>query len=218
MGGKAPIREKAEKMNKKTGLILFLLAVFMVAGSAAFAAEPKEIKRNGLKPDPFCKGTEEEFPFQIGPFKTEREVSGFYFPADCQTALKEQKMKVFYKGRPLADADANILTESGWRKSLRTDSDGKVLITPIETSKKNERYLYAVTYKDPINGASYFSSMLMPVVKPQPEWLKKAGGFIFWAFTGSGMVILYIVGVIYRKRKRERKTMHEFERYKIGRD
>ncbi|MCK4821981.1 hypothetical protein KA005_39820 [bacterium] len=210
--------EKAEKMNNKTGLILFLLVVFMVAGSAAFAAEPKEIKQAGLKPKAFYKEMEEEFLLQIGPFTAEREVSGFHFPADRQTALKEQKMKVFYKGRPLANADVNILTESGWRKSLRTDSDGKVLITPIETSKKNESYFYAVTYKDPINGASYFSSMLMPVVKPQPEWMKKAGGFIFWTFTGSGLVVLYVVGAIYRKRKRDRKTMHEFNRYKIGRD
>jgi hypothetical protein len=50
-----------------------------------------------------------------------------------QTPLTEYKMKIFYKGRPLADAEAVILSESGWKKVVMTDSEGAISITPPKT-------------------------------------------------------------------------------------
>ncbi len=57
-----------------------------------------------------------------------------YVRADgFQTPLKEHKMKVIYKGRPLADAEVAILSKSGWEKTLMTDSEGVLTIIPPKT-------------------------------------------------------------------------------------
>jgi len=57
------------------------------------------------------------------------EKSVGYVRADgFQTPLKEHKMKVIYKGRPLADAEVAIFSKSGWEKTLMTDSEGVLTI------------------------------------------------------------------------------------------
>ncbi|MBW2010968.1 MAG: hypothetical protein JRI32_04805 [Deltaproteobacteria bacterium] len=90
------------------------------------------------KPEVFFKDMADKLPLEIGPLITKKREGGGPFMGGYQTALKEHKMKVFYKGRPLANAEVNILTESGWKKSLRSDSEGMVLITPPETLARAE--------------------------------------------------------------------------------
>jgi hypothetical protein len=55
---------------------------------------------------------------------------GYVRDGGNQSPLKEHKMKVFYEGRPLADAEVVILSESGWKKTVMTDSEGVISITP----------------------------------------------------------------------------------------
>jgi hypothetical protein len=138
--------------------------------------------------------------------------------ADCQEALKRHKMKVFYKGQPLADAKVAVLTESGWEKREKTDSNGIISITPVENEEKENRSLYVVTHKDLLTAQYYSSSLMMYVLKPPPEWMSKAKGFISWAVMGTGLFIVYVGWRIYIKKRRDRKTMLEFERHKIIRD
>ncbi|MBW2039257.1 MAG: hypothetical protein JRI46_06635 [Deltaproteobacteria bacterium] len=178
-------------------------------------------KRGGRidpKPDVFFKGMEEEFPLEIGPFIAKKRVGGGPFMGSYQTALKEHKMKIFYRGQPLGDTEVAILTESGWRKSIRTDSDGIILITPLEGLKKDEKYLYVVTHKDPLTGEYHCSSLVMSVVKPPPEWLSKAKGFILWAVLGTGLFVVVVVGTIYLKQRRDRWAITKFDGYKIKKD
>lgn len=53
---------------------------------------------------------------------------GYVRVGGFQTPLKEHKMKVVYKGRPLANADVVILSKSGWQKTVMTDSEGVLSI------------------------------------------------------------------------------------------
>ena len=56
-----------------------------------------------------------------------------YVRGISQRPLREQKMKVFYKGSPLANTEVFILSKSGWRKTVTTDSMGVISFTPPRT-------------------------------------------------------------------------------------
>jgi len=56
-----------------------------------------------------------------------------YVRGISQSPLREQKMKVLYKGSPLANTEVFILSKSGWRKTVTTDSMGVVSFTPPRT-------------------------------------------------------------------------------------
>jgi hypothetical protein len=93
-------------------------------------------KRSGRvdpKPQVFFQDMSDNVPLEIGPYITRKREGGGPFMGGYQTALKEHKMKVIYKGRPLAGAKVTILTESGWKKNFTTDSEGMVTVTPAET-------------------------------------------------------------------------------------
>jgi hypothetical protein len=100
-------------------------------------------KRDGRvdpKPDVFFQDMADRVPLEIGPHITRKREGGGPFMGGYQTALKEHQMKVCYKGRPLAGAKVTIMTESGWKRELTTDSEGRVSITPAETlCRMNER-------------------------------------------------------------------------------
>jgi hypothetical protein len=64
-----------------------------------------------------------------------------YVRGGYQTMLREYKMKVFYKGQPLADAEVVILSKSGWKKAVMTDSEGIISITPPQDSFLCCRYI-----------------------------------------------------------------------------
>ncbi|MCD6273224.1 MAG: hypothetical protein J7K30_10365 [Deltaproteobacteria bacterium] len=53
---------------------------------------------------------------------------GYVRTGGFQMPLKEHKMKVIYKGRPLADAEVAILSKSGWKKTVMTNSEGVLSI------------------------------------------------------------------------------------------
>ncbi|MCK4467619.1 MAG: hypothetical protein KAU60_04630, partial [Desulfobacterales bacterium] len=110
-------------------------------------------KQDGIKgenPDVFFKD-DDKIALEIGPsfpksmFKkagcphadaikgSKRSKVGFVRDGGNQSPLKEHKMKVFYKGRPLADAEVIILSKSGWKKTVMTDSEGVISITPPKT-------------------------------------------------------------------------------------
>ncbi|RZB33432.1 MAG: hypothetical protein SRB2_03985 [Desulfobacteraceae bacterium Eth-SRB2] len=64
---------------------------------------------------------------------SKRSKVGFVRDGGNQTPLKEHKMKVFYKGQPLTNTEVVILSKSGWKKTIMTDSDGAISITPPKT-------------------------------------------------------------------------------------
>ena len=173
------------------------------------------VQGNGL--DLFFRDPD-KIALEIGPADN-RSIKGKpYMKIGYQEALKEYKMKVLYKGRPLADVEVALMTESGWAKRAKTDSNGMVSITPIENKGEEEKCLYVVTHKDLSTGRYYCSSLMMHVMKPPPSWMSKAGWFDFWAALGSGLFIVYVTAAVYRMVKRDKKTMLEFESHKIKRD
>ena len=171
----------------------------------------------GDRPDVFFKDPD-KIALEIGPLNTSgiREIP--FMKAGCQEALKEHKMKVLYKERPLADAEVAVLTEGGWERKEKTDSNGIVSITPVESKEKENKSLYVVTHKDPLTGQYYCSSLMMYVLRPPPGWMSKAEGFVFWAVMGTSLFVIYAGWRIHRRKKRDRKTMLEFERHKIRKD
>ena len=171
----------------------------------------------GDRPDVFFKDPD-KIALEIGPLNTSGIGEIPFMKAGCQEALKEHKMKVLYKGRPLADAEVAVLTEGGWERKEKTDSNGMVSITPVESKEKENKFLYVVTHKDLSNGQYYCSSLMMYVLKPPPGWMSKAEGFVFWAVGGVGLFVVYVGWRIHRRKKRDRKTMLEFEKHKIRRD
>jgi hypothetical protein len=160
-----------------------------------------------------------KIPFEIGPLDTpgtgKKESC---IKAGFQKARKKHRIKVLYNEKPLAYADAVVLTESGWEKRVKADAEGTFSITLVEDKKKAERCLYTATYKDPSTGEYHCSNLSMVITAPPPLWMIRAGGFDVWAVLGSGIFILYVTWAIYRKVRRDHKTMLEFEKYKIGRN
>lgn len=172
----------------------------------------------GKRPDVFFKDAE-KIPLEIGPLdalSTGEEAS--CAEAACQEAHKRHRMKVLCKGEPLAGAEVVILTENGWGKRVKTDDEGTFSIYPVEDKQKEERCLYAVTYKDPSTGEYHCSNLAMVITAPPPRWMSRAGGFDFWAALGSALFIVYVTAAVYRMVKRDKKTMLEFESHKIKRD
>ena len=171
----------------------------------------------GDKPDVFFKDPD-KIALEIGPLNTPGMEEIPSMKAGCQEALKKHKMKVLYKGRPLADAEVAVLTEGGWEKREKTNSRGIVSITPVESKEKESKSLYVVTHKDLLTGQYYCSSLMMYVLRPPPGWMSKAEGFVFWAVLGTSLFVVYVGWRIHRRKKRDRKTMLEFERHKIRKD
>lgn len=182
----------------------------------------------GKKPDVFFKDAE-KIALEIGPF-----IPRGTYVATNQRALKEHKMQVLYKCRPLANAEVNILTESGWEKTVRTNSLGIMSITPLGNKLRSEqllmpgeKYLYVVLHKEPsageYDGVQYASeyhcaSLLMDVRMPPPEWKSKAKGFNLLTISGMGLFITVVTLAIYRKKKLDKETMVKFDEYKIRKD
>ena len=171
----------------------------------------------GDRPDVFFKDPD-KIALEIGPLNTPGMEEIPSMKAGCQEALKEHKMKVLYKGRPLVDAEVVVLTKGGWERKEKTDSNGMISITSVESKEKENKFLYVVTHKDLSNGQYYCSSLMMYVLRPPPDWMSKAEGFVFWAVWGTGLFVAYVGWRIHRRKKRDRKTMLEFERHKIRKD
>jgi hypothetical protein len=124
-------------------------------------------KNNGAKgknPDMFFKNPD-KIALEIGPYIPEKifkKSAGCPLPRSIssgsdmgyvrdvsQSPLEEQQMKVFYKGNPLADAQVFILSKSGWRKTVMTDSEGVIsviipktcatMMDPAQFRKRNKK-------------------------------------------------------------------------------
>ncbi|RZB33438.1 MAG: hypothetical protein SRB2_03991 [Desulfobacteraceae bacterium Eth-SRB2] len=171
----------------------------------------------GDKPDVFFKDPD-KIALEIGPLNTHGVGEIPSMEAGYQEALKEHKIKVLYKGQPLANVEVAVLTKGGWEKRKKTDSDGIVSITPVENQRKETKSLYVVTHKDLLAGQYYCSSLMMYVLKPPPAWMSKAEGFVFWAVGCTDLFVVYVGWRIHRRKKRDRKTMLKFERHKIRKD
>lgn len=110
-------------------------------------------KKDGIKgenPDVFFK-YDDKIALEIGPFfpksmfkkagcphadaiKGSKGSKVGYVSDGCnQSSLKEHQIKVLYKGRPLINANVIILSKTGWKKTLVTDSEGAISITPPKT-------------------------------------------------------------------------------------
>ena len=63
-----------------------------------------------------------------GAMKKGKKGVGYVRAGRSQIPLREYKMKVIYKSRPLADAEVVILSKSGWGKTVMTDSEGVLSI------------------------------------------------------------------------------------------
>ena len=159
---------------------------------------------------------------EIGPVDTQ-DMKGEAFRREggCQEALKKHRLKVLYKGKPLADADVAVFTEGGWKKRAKTDADGIFTFVPlqgIQAEEKVERCLYAASFRDPLTGQYHCSSLMIYIKPHHPLYDSKARGFNLWAVLGLSLFLLCVAVAIYRKKKRSDKNFAEFERYKIKED
>lgn len=140
--------------------------------------------------------------------------------AVLQGALKEYKMKVLYGGKPLADAEVILLTESGLRKSVRTDSRGRFsIITPAgKKAGERDRYLYIVGHHDPLKKEYHCASLLIQAFGVSSSGLYRsspAAAFMLWSIVGGISVVIFAVGGIYHKKRRDRETVSKFENYRV---
>ena len=70
---------------------------------------------------------------EIGPVDTEDEKGEtLWREAAFQEALKKHRLKVLYKGKPLADADVTVFAEAGWEKRTKTDANGVFTFVPLQ--------------------------------------------------------------------------------------
>lgn len=159
---------------------------------------------------------------EIGPVDTQdMKGEAFWREGGCQEALKKHRLKVLYKGKPLADADVAVFTEGGWEKRAKTDADGIFTFVPlqgIQAEEKVERCLYASSFRDPLTGQYHYSSLMIYIKPHHPLYDSKARGFNLWAVLGLSLFLLCVAVAIYRKKRRSDKNFAEFERYKIKED
>jgi hypothetical protein len=154
----------------------------------------------------------DKFPLEIG-------CSDFRFRYANQRAYREYEMKVIYNGKPMADTQVNIFSQSGWQKTVTTDSSGKFLITPFGWMENDgrEKYLYVAACHDLLKGEYYCATLLMNV-NTYPEWRSKSSGFMLWAILGAGLLFIIIIVAIHRKNQRARDAILQFENRESKRD
>lgn len=159
---------------------------------------------------------------EIGPVDTQdMKGEAFRRGGGCQEALKKHRLKVLYKGKPLADADVAVFTEGGWKKRAKTDTNGIFTFVPlqgIQGQEKVEKCLYAASFRDPLTGQYHYSSLMIYIKPHHLLYDSKARGFNLWAVLGLSLFLLCVAVAIYRKKKRSDKNFAEFERYKIKED
>jgi len=159
---------------------------------------------------------------EIGPVYTQDEKEEtLWRERGCQEALKKYKLKVLYKGKPLADADVTFFAEGGWRKKAKTDANGLFAFVPLQSTRdheKVERCLYTASTIDPLTGQYQCSSLMMYIKPPRSLYDSKARGFNYWAFLGAGLFLVCVITLIYRKKRRADKNLAEFESHKTKRD
>jgi hypothetical protein len=155
---------------------------------------------------------------EIGPFVSKSEVS---YAGTFQTRNREYTMKVVYRGEPLPNAVVTVMTEGGWLKTLSTDSQGRFLVTPIESSgesRYSEKYLYVIAHYDADRKEFHCASLTMPVYRARHEWRSMSAGFVLWVVLGGALIAIATVGAIYRKKQRDRASMVMFENYRVKKD
>lgn len=155
---------------------------------------------------------------EIGPLVSRPEVS---YAGTFQIRHQEYEMKVVYRGKPLPNVEVMVMTEGGWQKNLSTDSKGRFRVTPIENRGENkycEKYLYVVAHHDSLRKEFHCASLTMPVCRARHEWRSMSKGFMLWAVLGAVLIIIVIVGAVYRQERRNRANMVMFENYRVKRD
>ena len=166
---------------------------------------------------------------EIGPVTAATGRGGFM--ATSQTAMEENKLQVFFRGKPLANAEVTVLSDSGWRNTVTTDADGILTVVPVGKKSDgrmrmtaSDKCLYVVLHKEQtpgeLDGTSYeteyhLASLLMGVRMPGPEWTSKSEGLRLTTASGIGFLILAGTVAMYRRRRRARQIMIEFDRYRI---
>ena len=149
------------------------------------------------------------FPLEIG-------FSDARLRRDYQRAYREYGMKVVYGGKPLADTEVHVISGSGWRKTVHTDSAGEFLMTPFGNMEKGvrEKYLYVACHHDPAK-REYHCATLTMKISTYPEWLSRSHGFVLWAVLGTGLSVLIIIMGIWLKKKHTREAILKFENQRI---
>jgi hypothetical protein len=140
-------------------------------------------------------------PLEIGPVRAGR------YSGIIQVAHRPCEMAVYYRGHPLAGAEVTILTERGWRKTVRTDANGRFMAVPHETrgDKRNwETFLYVARHHDRQRGEYHCASMPMLVDPPWPEWTHCMPNFVLWSFAGTAFAVLLVAVLVWRRRRRSR--------------
>ena len=167
--------------------------------------------RQGNRPAAFFNDSD-NFPLEIG-------CSDSWFRYANQRAYREYEMKVIYDGKPLTDTQVNIFSQSGWQKTVTTDSSGKFLITPFGGMENDgrEKYLYAAACHDLLKGEYHYTTLVMNV-NTYPEWRSKSSGFALWMILGTGLLVIIIIAGIYRKKKHARDAILQFENRESKRD
>ena len=152
-------------------------------------------------------------PLEIGPvINTAKSRYG----GGSQTVHRTYEMMVKYNTKPLKASKVTVISvESGWSKSFETDGKGIIEVTPTDDrtgSKDFQNYLYIATYYDTDKNQYYVNTFPVTINKNQPEWRSKSAGFIYWAITGTAMILLTIVGYRIRKIRQQNRKLAIYEK------
>ncbi len=185
---------------------------------------------SGKQPDVFFKAPD-KVALEIGPVTSESGRGGFM--ATSQTGMEENKLQVLFHGEPLANAEVSVLSSNGWKNRLTTDKDGILTVVPV--GKKSDgrmrmgssnQCLYVVLHKEEnpgeFEGAAYeaeyhCASLLLGVRMPGPEWKSKSEGVRLATISGLGFLVLAGTFGMYRRRRRAREIMIQFDQHRISR-
>lgn len=184
----------------------------------------------GSAPDVFFKAPD-KLALEIGPIATATGRGGFL--ATSQTALEENKLQVLFRGQPLAHAQVNVLSDSGWKNRLTADENGILTVVPVGKKSDgrvrmtpSDQSLYVVVHEVKTAGehagtayaAEYHcASLLLGVRMPGPEWKSKSEGFQLATTSGLGFLVLAGIFGLYRRRRRAAEVMVQFDRHRIHR-
>lgn len=149
-----------------------------------------------------------DMPLEIGPVRAGR------YSGIIQISHRPYEMAVFYRGRPLADAEVVILTERGWHRSVRTDAQGRFVAVPQESrgaGRNWETYLYLVRHHDRQRGEYHMATMPMLVDPPWPEWSYYTTSFMLWSCAGTAFAALLAGVLIVRHRRRQKLRLAHFK-------
>lgn len=144
------------------------------------------------------------------------------FGGDMQRPHQEYEMMVKYKNKPLPGARVFVYVQGGdWLGRFTTGDDGIFTIVPPDDRPGNrawQKHIYVAEHYDALDRSYHVATFPVIVTQNRPEWRSKAMGFSLWTIIGSALTILIVVGLSWRKKRQDRRSLVVFESCRIKKD